>query len=80
MKSDFANPVGKHTISDKWDEWETSNGRPFAIYRAHPLIGRGSIVHNWVPHAEVEKRFDKALRIPFHTRAKWFLEDVLRRV
>ena len=80
MKSEYANPAGKPNISDKWDEWEVRNGRPFAIYRAHPLIGRGSVVHNWVPHAVVEKRFAKAFNIPLLTRVKWFLEDLLRRV
>jgi len=62
------------TIAEKRAEWEARNGRPMTIYRAHPLIGRGSVIHDWILHAEVEKRFKKALRIPFFTRVKWFLE------
>ena len=59
-------------ISEIWAERER-NGRPIKVYSAYPLIGRG-IIHNWIPHAEVEKRFTKAPHISFFTRLKWFIE------
>ena len=61
------------TIAEKRAEWEARNGRPITIYSAHPLIGRG-IKYDWIPHAEVEKRFKKALHISFFTKIKWFLK------
>jgi len=69
----------KKPISELWAEWEERNGRPIKIYRAYPLIGRGSVVHDWIPHDEVEKRFAKALHISFFTRLKWFIGDWLHR-
>ena len=38
------------------------------------------LISDWISHEEAEKQFKKALRIPYHTRIKWWLEDVLRHV
>jgi len=67
-------------IAELWGEWEERTGRPFTFYSAYPLIGRGNVIHNLIPHAEVEKRFKKALHIPLYKRAQWRMEDFLRRV
>jgi len=80
MKTDTEKPAKLRPIAELWDEWEQRNGRPFTFYSAYPLIGRGNVIHNLIPHAEVEKRFKKALFIPFYKKAQWFVEDLLRRV
>jgi len=79
MKSQIKLDPATQPISELWADWEKRNKRSITIYRAYPLIGRGSIIHDWIPHAEVEKRFAKALHIPFFTRLKWFIEGGLRR-
>ena len=43
-------------------EVEVKSGRPLRIYSAYPSIGRGSVKHNTLSHAQVMKRFEKALR------------------
>jgi len=71
--------TAKQPISEFMAEWEERNNRPINIYCAYPSIGRGSIIHNWIPNAEVEKRFAKALRIPFLKRLQWFIEGGMPR-
>jgi len=68
------------TISQEWREYEARTGKKVSIEKAYPVIGRGTVVHDWIPHAEVEERFNRALRIPFFTRAKWSIERRLSHV
>ena len=37
------------------------------------VIGRGSIIHDWVPHDEVERRFERARHISIWTKLGWLL-------
>jgi len=68
------------TIAEAWAEWEQRHGKRIVIKRAYPIIGRGSVVHDWLAHDDIEKRFAKALDIPFLTRVKWFLNRILSHV
>ncbi len=61
------------TIAEKRLDYENRMGRPVRFYRAYPLIGRGSVIHDWIPTDEVNRRFEKALKIPLLTRFKWWL-------
>ena len=53
--------------------WEKRNGKPLRIFSAYPLIGRGSVQHDLPTHEEVERRFDKSLRISPLSKICWLL-------
>ncbi len=62
-----------------WDlrrERERSTGRPVEIYRAYPFIGRGSVLRDTWSHAEVERRFQNAMRITAWQRIRGFVRKV----
>ncbi len=61
------------TLAEKRLDHEKRTGKAVRIYRAYPSIGRGSVIHDWISHDEVERRFEKALRISLWTRFKWWL-------
>ena len=51
-------------LKDIWTlrrEVEAKSGKALTIYSAYPSIGRGSVKHNTLSHAEVMRRFEKAL-------------------
>lgn len=54
-------------------DYEKRTGKPVRVYRAYPLIGRGSVIHDWIPTEEVNRRFEAALKIPLLMRIKWWL-------
>lgn len=62
-----------------WDlrrECERNAGRPVEIYRAYPSIGRGSVLRDTLSHAEVERRFQSAMRITVWQRIRGFVRKV----
>jgi hypothetical protein len=61
------------TISEKWMEYERRTGKSVRFFKAFPLIGRGSVVHDWVPHDEVERRFNRARHISVWTKLRWLM-------
>ena len=40
------------TIAEKWQEYEERTGKPVRFFKAYPAIGRGAIIHDWMPHEE----------------------------
>lgn len=63
-----------------WDtrrEKEKNSGKPFVIYSAYPLIGRGTVLHETISHQEVEASFDKALRSSLKYRFSYWLNKVI---
>ncbi len=60
---------------ERWD-YKAKTGRDVTYVRGYPVIGRG-VLHDWIPHAEVTARFERALRIPLWKRVKWFLQGKL---
>lgn len=71
----------KEEMSGIWElrrETEKRTGCPSTIYSAYPVIGRGSVVHDLVSSAEVEKRFRKALKVSFRQKVSFFLNRILR--
>ena len=66
-----------------WEERQkvaARTGRPVEIFSAYPLIGRGSVQHDQISHADVLSRFERALHIPLRTRIGWTLNRMLSRV
>ena len=61
---------------ERWD-YKAKTGRDVAYTRGFPVIGRGSVVHDWITHDEVMARFEKALRVPLWKRVKWHLQGKL---
>ncbi len=61
------------TIVEKKKDYTKRTGQSVRIYRAYPSIGRGTIFHDWIPHDDVDRRLDAALKIPFLMRFKWWL-------
>ena len=57
-------------------EEEAKIGHPISIFTAHPLIGRGSVIHNMLSHEEVEMRFNKALSFSFKQKISFWLRKV----
>jgi hypothetical protein len=55
----------KH-ICELKEDYESRTGKKLVV----------TYVEREVSHEEVEKRFAKALHIPFWKRAKWFLENL----
>ena len=58
---------GNHIIYDD------RTGKPVRFFRAFPIIGRGSVIHDWVSHEEVERRFERARHISMWTKLRWLL-------
>lgn len=65
------------TIAEKRAEYELRTGSPVPSYRAYPVVGRGSVIHDWISHDDVEHRFSKANTIPFFQKIVWLLGGVL---
>jgi len=61
------------TIAEKWQEYEKRTGKPVRFFKAYPVIGRGAIIHDWTPHEEVERRFERARHISIWTKLRWLL-------
>lgn len=68
------------TIAEEWRDYEARTGRKMRMVSAYPLVGRGSVVRDWVSSAEAERLFRGAERIPVCKRLQWSLEDLLYRV
>ena len=63
----------KMTIAEKWQDYDERTGKPVRFFKAYPIIGRGSVVHDWIPHDEVERRFERARHISIWTKIRWLL-------
>ena len=61
------------TIAEKWREYETRTGQPVRFFKAFPLIGCGSVVHDWLSHEEVEMRFVRARHISAWQKLRWLM-------
>ncbi len=61
------------TIAEKWQEYEKRTGKPVRFFKAYPVIGRGAIIHDWTPHDEVERHFERARHISIWTKLRWLL-------
>lgn len=59
-------------------EEERKIGHSIRIFSAYPLIGRGSVSHNMLPHDEVEKKFNKALSFSFKQRIFYWIRALFR--
>lgn len=68
------------TIFENRLQVEKKLGKSITIYSAYPLIGRGSVQHNMVSHEEVERRFQKALKVSFWQRLVFFVNRLLSNV
>ncbi len=75
----FRRPCMK-TIFENRLQVEKKLGKSITIYSAYPLIGRGSVQHNMVSHEEVERRFQKALKVSFWQRLVFFINRLLSNV
>lgn len=56
------------TIAERRAEYELRTGCRVCAYRAYPAVGRGSVIHDWISHEEVEKRFDRASTISLYQK------------
>jgi len=61
------------TITEKRVDFERRTGSPVRFFKAYPLVGRGTVLHDWIPHEEVVRRFDNARRISVWTKLRWLL-------
>lgn len=59
------------TISEMRKEYELKTGRKVGSYKAYPLIGRGSVVHDWICHADVVRIFDRSVSISIFKKLRW---------
>jgi hypothetical protein len=61
------------TIAELRSEYEHGHGCRVRSYRAYPVIGRGTVVHDWISHEQADRAYLKARGISFLTRIKWLL-------
>lgn len=62
-----------NTMSEKREAYEERTGKRVRVFRAFPLIGRGSPLHDLISHEEVERRFKKAFSVSPFIRLSWLL-------
>ena len=61
------------TIAELRSEYECSHGCRVRSYRAYPVIGRGTVVHDWISHEQADRAYSKARVISVLTKLKWLL-------
>ncbi|MBO7741506.1 MAG: hypothetical protein J6S21_03040 [Victivallales bacterium] len=70
----------KQGIWELWQSYRTRTGRSVRFYRAHPLIGRGTVEHDWVSPAECSATLDQAMHIPFIMRMKHWIDRIISKL
>ena len=65
------------TIAELRGEFELKTGNPVRYYRAYPTIGRGTVVHDWISHGEVLRRFKRACSISILKKLSWLTGGAL---
>ena len=61
------------TIAELRSEYERSHKCRVRSYRAYPVIGRGTVVHDWISHEQADRVYLKARVISVLTKLKWLL-------
>jgi len=65
------------TIAEKRAEYELRTGVPVRSFQAYPLVGRGSVIHNWISHDDAERRFSRAGAISLFQKLYWLAGGAL---
>ena len=61
------------TIAELREDYRLAHGVPVDSYKAYPVIGRGTVIHDWIRHDDVEARFGAARVIPFWKKLGWLM-------
>jgi len=61
------------TIAELRNEYEYGHGCRVRSYCAYPVIGRGTVVHDWISHEQANRAYSRARAIPVLTKLKWLL-------
>lgn len=61
------------TIAEMREDYRARTGRCVRSYKAYPIVGRGSIVHDWVSHDDANRCLDRARSVGLFTRLAWLL-------
>lgn len=64
------------TIAEKCAAYESRTGHRVSYVKAYPLIGRGSVIHDWIAHNEAVRRFNRARSISPLQKLSWLLGGV----